>query len=203
VGLDIGENDAGRNYNFWGVQAGWHPELKLGQGNYRIVIAGTSGAFDAPPSDLDPTPGADEDLVLVDDLPAVEVPGRDDEALLAWGLSFDQALGNTVGVFLRAAWQEASAAVDYEAIYSGGLNIQGNAWRRPDDNIGIGYAYLEGGNTDVRYTNVFEAYYRAPLNDYFAITADVQYMSDALAQIDPSQRDPEGWIVGLRATAEF
>ena len=93
--------------------------------------------------------------------------------------------------------------MDYEAIYSGGLNIQGNAWRRPDDNIGIGYAYLEGGNTDVRYTNVFEADYRAPLNDYFAITADVQYMSDALAQIDPSQRDPEGWIVGLRATAEF
>jgi len=201
--LDIGENDAGRNYSFWGVQAGWHPELALGAGNYRLVLAGTSGAFDAQPSYAEPTPGTDEDVVLVDGRPAVEVPGADDEALLCWGLSFDQALGDTFGVFLRMAWQDTSAAVDYEALYSGGLNIQGSAWRRPDDNIGIGYGYLEGGNTDVRHTNVFEAYYRAPLNEYFAITADVQYMSDALEQRDPDQRDPEGWIFGLRATAGF
>ena len=32
---------------------------------------------------------------------------------------------------------------------------------------------------------------------------DMQYMSDALVQTDPEQRDPEGWIVSLRATAAF
>ena len=37
-------------------------------------------------------------------------------------------------------WQTTDAAVDYQALYSGGIDISGNAWRRPDDNIGIGYA---------------------------------------------------------------
>lgn len=50
---------------------------------------------------------------------------------------------------------------------------------------------------------MLEAYYRAAFGDYFALTADVQYMSDQLTQIDPGQRDPEGWIFGLRATAAF
>lgn|GEM_PF-3436464 len=131
-----------------------------------------------------------------------QVPGEN-EALLAWGLSFDQAIGESFGLFLRFGWQNTDAEVDYRALYSGGFNITGNAWRRPDDNIGIGYAYLEGGNTDVNRSNVFEAYYRAPLNDSFAITADVQYMDDSLEQVDPLQENPEGWIFGLRAVAEF
>jgi hypothetical protein len=201
VGMNINENDEGNNYNFWGAQIGWHPEFKIGAGNYRINVSGTSSEFSAPPDYVEPTPD-DEDLVLVDGRALVEVPGQE-EALLAWGLSFDQAIGEVFGVFTRMAWQSGDAAVDYDALYSGGINILGSPWRRPDDNIGLGYAYLEGGNTDVKRTNVFEAYYRASLNEYFAITADVQYMDDDLDKVDPMQQNPDGWIFGLRATAAF
>ncbi len=201
LGMNIHENDDGNNYNFWGAQLGWHPEFDVGAGNYRIDLVGASSAFLSPTRTL-PATAADASVVMLDGRRRVEVEGQR-EARLGWGLSFDQAIGDSLGLFLRTAWQSTAAAVDYRALYSGGLNITGNAWRRPGDNIGIGYAYLDGGNTDVKRTNVFEAYYRAALGDYLALTADVQYMSDELTQLDPDQRDPEGWIFGLRATAAF
>jgi len=178
LGMNITENDEGYNYNFWGVEAGYHPQTALGAGNYRLIIDGTSSAF------LDPS-------------------GKEKENLLSYGLSFDQEFGEIVGGFLRFTWQEEDAAVDYKALYSGGLNFSGNVWNREEDNIGIGYAYLEGGNQSVENTQVLEAYYRAVLNEYAAITADVQYMDDDLIPKDPRQDSPAGWIFGLRFTAEF
>lgn len=108
-----------------------------------------------------------------------------------------------MGGFLRFAWQTDDRAVDYKALYSGGLNFGGNGWGRDADNIGIGYAYLPGGNLDVDNSRVFEAYYRADLTGYAALTADVQYMKDDIEKIDPRQDNPIGWILGLRLTAEF
>lgn len=178
VGMNINENDEGNNYNFWGVQAGWHPEFATGSGNYRFLVVGTSAAF-----------------------PRADGAGR--ESRLGYGLSFDQALGKTVGAFLRLVGQQQEAAVDYKALYSGGISLFGSAWGREGDNIGLGYAYLAGGNTDVRRSQVVETYYRAQLNDLFALTADVQYMADDLRQATPPQPGAKGWVFGLRATAEF
>jgi hypothetical protein len=48
-----------------------------------------------------------------------------------------------------------------------------------------------------------EAYYRFGVNDYLGITADLQYMSDDRAELDPLQENPDGWIFGLRLTAAF
>lgn len=56
VGMNINENDEGHNYNFWGVQAGWHPELQIGAGNYRVNITGSSSAFLSPSSLVAPDP---------------------------------------------------------------------------------------------------------------------------------------------------
>ncbi|MGB5831017.1 MAG: carbohydrate porin [Thiohalocapsa sp.] len=178
LGMNIGENDDGNNYNFWGVQGGYEARTGLGTGNYRLLLVGTSNAF------IDPE-------------------GTNEEALLAWGLSFDQELGDVLGAFLRLTWQQDEAAVDYKALYSGGLNLSGSAWGREPDNIGIGYAYLAGGNLDFDHTQVVEAYYRLGLNDFLGLTADVQYMKDQRTEVDPLQEDPEGWIFGLRLTAEF
>jgi porin len=201
VGMNINENDEGNNYNFWGVQIGWHPEFKLGAGNYRVNLVGTSSAFSAPADGAAPGPNH-ENLALGDGGDGGEVPSKK-EARLAWGLSFDQAIGEGFGVFTRLVWQSDDAAVDYEALYSGGINILGSRWRRPDDNIGLGYAYLEGGNTGVKHSNVFEVYYQASINEYLALSVDAQYQDDSLVEVDPRQRDPVGWTFGLRATAEF
>ena len=48
-------------------------------------------------------------------------------------------------------------------------------------------------------TNVFETYYRFALNDHLALSADVQYMKDKYRE----GNDVDGWVLGLRAVAEF
>jgi len=178
LGMNVGENDTGDNYNFWGLEVGYNPRTTLGSGNYRLLATGTSTAF----SDL---------------------AGRKQERLLGYGLSFDQAFGETVGAFLRVSWQQENAAVDYRSLYSGGFNCGGRGWNRDDDNIGIGYAYLDGGNRNIDSSQIVEAYYRAALNEYLALTADVQYMRDDLSTRVLGQEDPQGWLFGLRLVAEF
>ena len=96
-------------------------------------------------------------------------------------------LGDTLGAWIRFGWQDDAAAIDYRAIYSGGFNISGSLWGRSSDNIGIGYAHLNGGNQDVDHTHVFETYVRFALSDIFAITGDVQYMKDAMKAGDSPQ----------------
>jgi porin len=178
VGMNIGENDDGNNFNFWGAELGYHPETPLGAGNDRLILAGTSTAF-------------------------VDPRGTARERRLGWGLSFDQALGDVVGAFLRFGWQSDDASVDYKALYSGGLSFSGNGWARESDNIGVGYAYLPGGKLDVDHSRVFEAYFRAGLNQHVSLTADVQYMTDDLDEVDRRQKDPRGSILSLRLTAAF
>jgi porin len=172
--MNIGENDDGNNFGFYGLQAGYRVNNKLGAGNYRLVLAGASQDF------LDPTGTRLEDRA---------------GALL----SFDQELGKVVGGWIRFGWQTEDAAVDYSAIYSGGIDIKGTAWGRPADNIGLGYAYVNGGNLDIDKSQVTEAYYHWQLGEVFGLTADVQYMQDDYK----AGSGPRGWIFGLRATTEF
>ena len=114
-------------------------------------------------------------------------------------LSFDQQLGDIFGAFIRFGWQDDAADIDYNALYSGGVNITGKWYGREQDNFGIGYAYLNGEN-DFDYTQVAEIYWRMVFNDYFAATADFQYMED---KFDSDKDDIEGVIGGIRVTAEF
>ena len=172
--MDVGENDDGNNFSFYGLQAGYHVNNKLGSGNYRIVLVDTSQDF------LDPT----------------GTKLHDRSAIL---LSFDQELGKILGGWIRFDLQADDAATDYSAIYSGGIDIKGKAWERYDDNIGLGYAYLDGGNLEIEKSHVAEAYYRWQLTEVLGLTADVQYMQDDYK----TGGGPHGWIFGLRATAEF
>ncbi len=170
------EEEGGPNepYNFYGIQFGYKVDFGLGEGNYRMIVDTTSSDFS-------------------------NVAGTDKERMSAILFSFDQQLGEVVGVWLRFGFQDDEAAIDYKDIYTGGVNISGNLWGREQDNIGLGYGHLRGGNLDVDYTDVFEVYGRFALNDIFAITGDIQYMKDSM-EIGES---PSGWIFGLRATAEF
>ena len=68
----------------------------------------------------------------------------DKERRAAGSLSFDQELGDIFGAWIRFGWQDDAALIDFDAIYSGGINILGSWYGREQDNIGIGYAYLHG-----------------------------------------------------------
>ena len=174
VVMDIGENDDGNNYSFYGLQAGYTLHTDLGSGHYRLIMAGASEDF------LDPS--------------GTRLENR--RSLL---LSFDQQFGGVVGGWLRLGWQADDAAVDYSAVYSGGLDIKGSSWARPADNIGLGYALLNGGNLNIGSSHIAEAYYRWQLGEVFGLTADVQYMQDDYK----AGGGPSGWMFGLRAAAEF
>jgi porin len=50
------------------------------------------------------------------------------------------------------------------------------------------------------YTHVAEVYWRFVLHEYFAITADMQYMAD---EYDTNEGDIAGVILGIRGTVEF
>jgi len=176
VVMNVGENDDGNGHQFYGAQLGYTLSSPLGEGTYRVIVDRTSKQF-------------------------LDKQGNHKEHLMAVGLSFDQQLGNIFGAWIRFGWQDDKAAVGYDAIYSGGINISGSLWERENDNIGLGYAYLHGGNLDIDQTQVFEGYYRLVLNEYLAVTADVQYIKDDYKE--SSVPEPEGVILGVRATAEF
>jgi porin len=174
VVMGIGENDDGRSYTFYGAQLGYTLNSGLGEGNYRVIADWTSKDFSNPAGDKQEA----KNCVL---------------------LSFDQELGDLLGAWIRFGWQDDSAAVTCDKLYSGGVDISGKLWGREQDNIGIGYACLDGANQNLDSSHVFEAYVRFLLNEYFALTADVQYLKDNMKTGD----DPKGFISGLRLVAEF
>ena len=118
---------------------------------------------------------------------------------MGYGLSFDQALGDHLGAFLRLTWTDHQDILDYRGLYTGGLQLGGGLWGREADTVGLGYGYLDGAETGISSTNVAELYYRFPANDFLALTADIQYMADAY----DSGEDIAGWIFGLRLVAEL
>jgi len=178
VAMAIGSNGRegrfNQPYNAYFTQFAYAATTGLGQGNYRFILGVSSDAYPNP-------------------------DGTHMERRVCAIASFDQQLGDILGAWVRFGWQDDAAAVDYKGIYSGGLNISGSVWGRSSDNMGIGYAHMNGGNQDVGHTDVFETYVRFALSDVFAITGDVQYMKDSMKEGD----SPSGWIFGLRATAEF
>jgi hypothetical protein len=176
VWMNVGENEEGNNYNFYGVQLGYAVDTSMGEGHYRVLVDSTSKDFAEP-------------------------DGLREERRLALIASCDQQFGDVFGGFLRFGWQDAFAAVDYDALYSGGINIIGSPWGRAADNIGLGLAYLNGGNAEVARSWVAEAYYRYVAGEHLALTADLQYMKDDYR--DPAQDSPRGFIFALRATAGF
>ncbi len=176
MGMNVGENDDGNNYNFYAAQFGYKLNTSLGEGNYRLIGQLTSKEF-------------------------MDKDDSDKEKLMAAFISFDQELGDIFGAWIRFGWQDNSARIDFDYLYSGGLNITGKWYGREADNIGIGCAYLDGDHdSDYDHIQVAEVYWRVVLNDYFAVTADLQYMKE---KFDTSQDDIDGVIGGIRLTTEF
>jgi porin len=174
VVMNVGENDDGNNFNFLGLQIRYNLSTPLGEGNYRLIVETTNKQF------LDPQ-------------------GEDKERRFVIFFSFDQEFGEIIGGWIRVGRQDDAAAIDFENLYSGGINIDGKLWGREEDNIGIGYGYLDGGNLDNDNTQCAELYARFVINKYFAVTPDVQYMRDKYKNGDVIK----GFIFGIRLVAGF
>ena len=168
-------NEADNNYNYYALQFGYALDTSLGKGNYRIYGYTTSEGFD----------------------------GREEESrekLQGVGISADQELSSIVGLFARIGWQDDDAAVDHDAVYSGGVNVSGKLWGREDDAAGIGYAYLNGADDgEIDSTNAIEAYAKFKMTAFSDVTLDIQYIDDDMKEND----DRDGVIYGIRMNAYF
>jgi porin len=164
-----------KNYDYYALQLGYNLKTSLGEGNYRIYGFTTSKSF----------PCWDEEDV---------------DRLQGFGISVDQQLSPIIGVFARLGWQNDAAVIDHETGYSGGVNINGKLWGREHDEIGLGYAYLNGADkADIDNTNAIEAYTKFKMSDFSDITFDIQYIDDNMKRGD----DRKGIIYGVRVNAYF
>ena len=163
------------NYNYYALQAGYTLATALGEGNYRVFGFTTNERFQCP----------DE---------------GEKGNLQGIGISADQKLGEIVGVFARLSWQDDEAVIDHDNVYSAGVNINGKLWGRENDEIGVGYAYLDGACTlDIDHTTAFETYAKFKLSAFSDVTLDMQYINDDMKESD----DSDGMIYGIRMSAYF
>ncbi|MFA6142012.1 MAG: carbohydrate porin [Candidatus Omnitrophota bacterium] len=110
-----------------------------------------------------------------------------------FGLSFDQMVTDVFGVFVRFGWQKPELqlastnpnAAQCEASWSGGMQVIGKPWNRPDDvaAFGIGQIfpskqYKDAGveNTGGEPEGHLELYYKLQILKWLAITPDVQWI---------------------------
>ncbi|RJQ76830.1 MAG: porin [Desulfobacteraceae bacterium] len=174
VYMSVGENDAAGSFNFYGIQVAYKLLLEMGEGNYRFHVNGTSEDFNNP-------------------------EGHPDHSKFGLLLSCDQQFGRSLGAWVRIGWQDDDALIEYERLLSGGIDIGGDRWARDQDNIGVGLALLDHGNSDLSSSKVIEIYYRWVVNETAALTLDFQYLIDAYA----GGEDPKGLVSGLRLAVSF
>ncbi len=77
---------------------------------------------------------------LAPDITSVRAFGR---SKYGFGINAEQAVSETIGVFLRASWNDGNnetwAFTEIDHSISAGAVCKGNKWKRPDDELGLAY----------------------------------------------------------------
>ncbi|HXR84942.1 MAG TPA: carbohydrate porin [Hanamia sp.] len=117
------------------------------------------------------------------------------------GFSGDQQLGKSLGIFMRAGWNDGKYATwaftEIDATASAGISINGNKWNRAKDILGIaavvngissdhrnflkagGYGFIIGdGKLNYAHEGILEAYYNALVTNFFSLTLDYQFVNN-------------------------
>lgn len=169
------ENDDRNDYHYYAIQIGHHVTTRWGMGNYRIYGFTTTNEF-------------------------IDREGTGKDNLTGFGVSIDQQISETVGIFARFGTQDDEVPVDHDKMASLGFAVAGTAWNRADDVVGVGIAFLDGAKSSgIDETKALEAYYKFVFSDYFDLSIDAQWIEDELR----SAKDPKGTLIGLRFNANF
>lgn len=116
-----------------------------------------------------------------------------------FGVSWDQEVSNSVGLFSRLGWcdgqEETWTFTDIDYLISVGTSIKGGGWHRPDDTFGLAamvggassanQAFLAAGGTDMLdgdgalhygWERTFETYYAFRIAKNIHATTDYQFV---------------------------
>jgi len=139
-----------------------------------------------------------------------------------FGLSAEQAINDSLGVFCRLGWNdghtESWAFTEIDRTVSLGLLAKGTWWHRPDDQLGLagvanglsrdhreylsdgGYGFIIGdGRLNYGYEKIVECYYLIGVTSNIMVTPEVQYIANPAYNKD---RGPVK-LWGLRVHLEF
>ena len=145
-----------------------------------------------------------------------------DQNKVGLGLNVEQVLTADVGLFARAMWAdgqtETYAFTEVDRSVSAGLSINGHAWSRATDTLGLAVAanllshthrqvleaggqtfFLGDGRLNYRPERVWEAYYLSNLGHGLAISADYQRIQSPGYNAD---RGPASFLA-MRLHAEY
>jgi len=139
-----------------------------------------------------------------------------------FGLNLEQEIAKNIGIFSRLGWSDGHTQgwvfsdVDYSA--SAGLSVKGEAWRRPDDTVGLagvlngiskvhqeflasgGTGILAGdGNLSYGWEKILETYYDCKVWKTVHAALDYQFIADPAFNAD---RGPVS-VFGGRVHWEF
>lgn len=118
-----------------------------------------------------------------------KIDGGDFTSSTAYGISFDQAVTDHLGLFARWSQQDDSIAENVvKGSWSVGAALAGAMWGREADVVGIGYGVilLNGkadpaavlGFADTGDESHLEAYYKYTFSEHLTLTADVQVLQN-------------------------
>lgn len=131
-----------------------------------------------------------------------------------FGLSFDQALTNCLGVFARYGWQNPKVYLEgsdlsLEQFWSAGFQVIGNRWNRAEDVFALAFGqvlpsadYKTAGNLKAKSEKHFEVYYSYKMNKHLSIIPDLQWLKDPYGS-DAVNGDQTIFVGGLRAQLNF
>ncbi|RFM25624.1 carbohydrate porin [Deminuibacter soli] len=117
-----------------------------------------------------------------------------------WGVNANQDISDNTGVFFRASWNDGKTATwaftEIDRSISGGIHINGNGWKRPNDHIGAAivvngiskdhrdflasglHGFIIGdGQLNYGSENIAEVYYAAQLFKHVIFSGDYQFVS--------------------------
>lgn len=118
-----------------------------------------------------------------------EISGGGKTSNTAWGVSFDQAVSDGVGLFARYSMQDDGVAENIvNSSWSLGALLQGTLWGRDRDTVGIGYGVVDLndkadlaaalGTNDSGDESHIETFYKFGFSDRFTLTVDAQVLGN-------------------------
>ncbi len=165
------------------TEINFKPEIAGHPGNYRIY-----GWFN----------GSDhEDL---------KDPTKTREDNYGVGLSFDQEVTESLGIFARYGWQRGSVS-QVEHAWSAGLQCSGKFYGREDDTFGLAYGMAligddwKDANSGINAGDEHHAelYYNLKVNEHLNISPDIQWVKNPNGDRD----NGDVWAFGIRAQLSF
>ena len=114
-----------------------------------------------------------------------------------FSVSFDQRVGGGFVPFLRYSIGDQDITSFREAL-SIGLGLEG-PFARERELLGIGYVWSDPTAENTRQEQLIELFYRLEVNNFLAVTPDLQVV------IDPGRNAEEDriWVAGFRVQANF